>query len=265
MKLFALLWLTPMVGLGLATAATAQEKPVKPEIESARPYIEQTCTHLSSTNPRVRYAAREALRNFGTQAVPLIQAARKKSENPHVQAFIDRVLVRVRSSEWRGAGKTDLEASKNRKVAMKNRAPYDIDRIAMDINLTFEQIARLDPLLRRHVREVAALWAELRAAGALKEKEAYRDLDQEIELLVKKTEPKLRAFLDARQTEQVMRLLRRLGSSGTSRPDSRVPEHLQAWERDLTERWNNRANLTEDERKELMEEWRIFKERAYGK
>ncbi len=252
-----------VVVLGLASVTAAQNEPAAPKIESARPYIEQICTHLSSTNPRVRYSAREALRNYGGQAVPLIKAARERAKDPHVKAFIDRVLVRVRLPGWRASGKTDAAARKRYMAALRNRAPYDIDRIAMDIHLTFEQIARLDPILRRHFKEVNALWQELREAGATRDKEAYKELNHEIKLMVGKVEPKLRAFLDVKQTDHVKRLMLQLRSGGKFQ--AQLPGHLQAWQRDLEERWNNRGNLSEAEVEALKEEWGEFKRQAYGK
>ena len=250
-----------IVVLGLAAGTDAQAEPAKPKIESARPYIEQQCTHLSSTNPRVRYTAREALRNFGGQAVPLIKAAKDRTEDPNVKAFIDRVLVRVRTAGWLASQKKDPRARTSLRAVTRNRVPYDIDRIAMDINLTFEQIAKLDPILRGHFKELSALWQELRDAGATRDKEAYRELNHEVTLLVKAAEPTLRVFLNVKQTEYVKRLMLRLRSGGAYQ----VPVRLQAWGEDLKRRWENRGSLSEAELKALMEEYGEFKQQAYGK
>jgi len=247
--------------LGPAAGTPAQHEPARPKIENARPYIEQICTHLSSTNPRVRFTAREALRNYGSQAVPLIRAARERTRNPHVKAFIDRTLGRVRILGRLASRKGNAAARKKTVAALRNRPPYDIDRIAVHITLTFEQISKLDPILRRHFKELRKLWGELREAGALKDKEAYQDLNQEIKLMVEKAVPKLQAFLDARQIEYVKRIMLQLRSGG--KYEAGLPVHLQAWQRELEERWKNRENLSEAELEALKAEWGEFKRQAY--
>lgn len=262
MRVRAVILFAVVVGLDPVTGAAAQQEPVAPKIESARPFIEQTAAHLISTNPRVRYTAREALVNFGRQAVPLIRAQREKVKDANVRAFLDRTLVRVEQRGWRASMKTDSKARSRYMASLRNRSPYDIDRIAMDINLTFEQVGKLDPILKRHFKDLSDLWAEFREAGAVKDKGAYEDLNAEIRLLVKNAEPKLKVFLDAPQTEHIKRLMLRLRGGG--RVDARLSPKLARWQKDLTERWNNRESLSEAEQEELKREWGEFKREAYG-
>ena len=238
--------------LGEIAGIAAQSDPPPPKIESAQPFIHQLCKHLSSTNPRVRYTVREALRNLGRQTIPALEAARNSTQDTNVKAFITRTLGHVKLFGWRRSGKMDTTVRKNYMAALRNRPHYDIDRIARDINLTFDQIARLDPILRRHFKEMDALWQELRDAGALKDKEAYRDLNDEIKHMVEKAEPKLRAFLDAKQTEHVKRLMLRL--------------RYRAVKSAVTEQLRNGLRAKEEELRRRMEalkaEWKDMKEQA---
>lgn len=262
MRLRIVILIASAIWPGFATLAAAQQEPAAPKIESARPFIEQTSAHLTSTNPRVRYTAREALMNFGRQAVPLIRAKREKAEDADVKAFLDRTLARMQQRGWRASMKTDPDARRSYLASLRNRSPYDIDRIAMNINLSFAQLGKLDPILKRHFKDLNDLWAEFREAGAVKDKGAYADLNAEIKLLVKNAEPKLKAFLDATQTEHVKRLMLRLRGGG--KVEARLSPELAQWQKDLTERWNNRENLSEAEQGELKREWGEFKRRAYG-
>jgi hypothetical protein len=246
----------------VALSPAQQQDPPAPGIESARPYLEQTSAHLTSTNPRVRYAAREALANFGRQAVPMIKALRAKVEDPNVRAFLDRTLVRVQQAGWRASMKNDREARRRYLASVRNRRPYDIDRVAMQINLTFAQVGKLDPMLGRHFKQLAALWGEMREAGALKDRAAYRDYNEEVRLLVKDAEPKLGAFLDAKQVEYVKRLMLRLRGGGAVL--AKLSPEQQRRQKELTERWNNRENLSEEELEALKREWGEFKREAYG-
>lgn len=209
--------------LAAASAVVAQDdagapSADAPKIASPAPFIDSLCTHLSSTNPRVRYTAREGLVNFGAQGMLALRKAREGATDPHVQAFIDRVIARVKLRTLRPAGRSALSKPRSEEAraareafaaAIRNRPKFDVDRIAMDITLTFEQIAKLEPILTRHFGEVDAMWREVKELGATRDKEAYKALNEEIGLLVEKAEPKLRAFLDEKQTKYVLRLMKR--------------------------------------------------------
>jgi len=97
MRSLVLIALAFVVLLGLAPSSQAQDRPDKPKIENARPYIEQWCAHLSSTNPRVRFAAREALGTFGAQAVPLIQAKLRAFLDVKQTEYVKRLMLQLRS------------------------------------------------------------------------------------------------------------------------------------------------------------------------
>ncbi len=201
-----------------ASTGIAQEGADAPEIASPAPFIDSLCTHLSSTNPRVRYTAREGLVNFGAQGMLALRKAREGATDPHVQAFIDRVIARVKLRTLRPAGRSALSKPRSEEAraareafaaAIRSRPKFDIDRIAMDVTLTFDQIAKLEPILTRHFSEVDSMWREMKELGATRDKEAYKALNEEIGLLVEKAEPKLSAFLDEKQTKYVLRLMKR--------------------------------------------------------
>ena len=128
----------------------------------------------------------------------------------------------------------------------------NLKRIIIGLAIFCALLFIADPILHRHFREMDGLWREMRDADATKDKGAYAALHAEVRRIAEQAKPKLRQFLDARQTRYVMELMSRFRYGGKP-TTSAWSGDLRARERDLTERWEA-----------LLEEWRVFKEEAYG-
>jgi len=206
--------LLSVVVLSLAAVAQEQEKPrSQPAAQpaavplNAQQFIQNMVNQVENKNPRIRFAVREALVTMGSQATPLLQEKKAVVKNVHVKAFITRILSRLkRAAKHKGRNAIFAGFMGNR-----NR---DIDRIAMDLNLTFEQMAKLEPVFKKYDKNVKELNAEMKESGAFGDKEAWKDLMDEMKLMAQETEPDLREFLDEKQTKGAMRYLRRSGGFG---------------------------------------------------
>lgn len=189
---------------GTGNGAAAENAPAEkaaPATSEAVTFLGALCERMASGDARIRFAAREALVVMGTRAASVLNERKPAEKDPHVKAFIDRTLKRIKS--MRG---------KNGK-GMRFFGGRDIDRIAMSTNLTLEQVSKLEPVLAKHDKDVKSLWAEFKESGGFRDPEAYKDVMEEIKLLAQEAEPNLK-FLDDKQRKYVRRVMERSSPFG---------------------------------------------------
>lgn len=210
--------LAAILGALLGAAVLAQVEPVAPPPAAppapavgeanAQQFIQMMVGQVANKDPRIRFAVREALMAMGSQAVPALKEASQLQVDPHVKAFIARTLDRIQQMAKRATGRgAEFLAA----LPMGGR---DIDRIAMELSLTFEQMAKLEPVFKNFDKQVRELFAEMKEAGGFADREAWKDLADERKLMEEETRPKLEEFLDEKQTEGAMRYLRGAGGFG---------------------------------------------------
>lgn len=209
-KLVAVALLSVLAGFASAQVAVP-EKSAAPQVipQNAHQFIQVLVKQVENQNPRIRFAVREALMTMGSQAAPLLQVKKEAVSNVHVKAFIDRTLAKIKKTAKR-------KKSRHSGVFysfMSNRN-RDIDRIAMDLNLTFEQMAKLEPLFKKYDKNVKELNAEMKESGGFSDKEAWKDLREELKLMAEDTRPELEKFLDEKQAEGALRYLKQSSPFG---------------------------------------------------
>lgn len=231
-----------VVGLAAAAAlavpAVAQTETDQTPQVHAQQYVKLLVGFMSNPDPRLRFSVREALRIMGPLAVPVINEAKAKETNPHVKAFMERT-VRILKTRAPGVRRPRGRDRRGRGPFGRRLQEIDIDRVAMEANLTWEQMDKVLPILKRVRREVADLWQEFREAGGMRDPEAWQDLREELQAIAKEAEPKLREILNEKQLAAVRRLLnpmprmrgRMFGGRPFHRPGERggrPPFHSQA-------------------------------------
>ncbi len=194
--LTSIVLLSAMTALVTAQRAPASDAPAAAPKAEAVSFIGHLCGRLASDDARLRFAAREALVVMGNQAVPALKEASGGQKDPHVQAFIKRTLSRIKK----------LSGKKRGRWIAPGR---DLDRMAMQTNLTLEQVTKLEPLFAKHDKDVKALWAEFRESEGFKDPGGYKDLMAEVKLLADEASPELSKFLDDKQRKYVTQQMRR--------------------------------------------------------
>ena len=217
MKTFALLILCLMLVAGLSTMASAQQAPeaaAKPQTDAnARTYVKNMVGFMKSPDPRLRFSVREALRVMGPLAISGINEAKATETNKHVQAFMTRTVTFLKN------------ASRNNNNRRFNRGQrdVDIDRLAMDANLTWEQMEKALPILQKIRKDARDLFTEFREAGGnFRDQESMKDLQEELKAMASQTEPKLKEFLSESQVKQMRRYLNPMGQMMQRRPGGRT-------------------------------------------
>lgn len=200
-KISVFIALVAVLVMPVAAQDNGPAKAAGPALESTG-FIQSLCKKMESSNARLRFAVREALVIMGKQTLPALNAAKAGSKNAHLTAFIVRTLARIKSLQTRGS---------RTYPTLRGR---DIDRMAMDANLTLEQISQILPILAKHDKNRKELYAEFREAGGYKDKEAYKDLQEELKLMVEEAEPDLKKYLDEKQLKTVKSQIRGGGSFG---------------------------------------------------
>ena len=229
MKMFVVAaWMAVLV-LGLVGSGAAQvEKsppsvPAQPEKPQATPpapaavpqqnaqqFIQSLVGQVGNQDPRVRFAVREGIVAMGAQSVPLLKAVKETQTSAHVKAFIDRTLKRIQSMakrEKKGFGSMVFSLG-------GGNGNRDIDRIAMELNLTWEQMDKLPAVFKKYDRDVKELMAAMREEGGFADSEAWKDLREEMKLMQEGARPALQEFLNESQSERAMRYLRRSSPLG---------------------------------------------------
>ena len=176
---------------------------------NAQQFINVLVQQVGNKDPRIRFALREALVNMSSQALPALAEAKEAHANPHVKAFVGRTIERIKKIAKREKGRFGQLG-----YMFANAGGRDIDRIAMDLNLNFDQMAKIDPILKKYDRDVKDLYAAMREEGGFMDKDAWKDLKDEMDLMREETRPKLEEFLTEDQTKGAMRYLQRSGFGG---------------------------------------------------
>jgi len=179
----------PATGAPKPAQADEEKVVVTPETTT---FVQTLAQNMGSKNARLRFAVREALVVMGRLAIAGLNQHKASIADEHVKAFIDRTIARIKSVKSNRLGYTY--------VTMRGR---DLDRLAMQCNLTLEQISQIQPILAKHDKNCKELRDEFNEAGAYKDKEAWKDLRDEMNLLAEEAEPQLRKYLNPEQAKAV--------------------------------------------------------------
>jgi hypothetical protein len=189
-----------LVALG---AGAQQTNPGKAEgatgvvVAETTAFVQMLAQNMGSKNARLRFAVREALVVIGRQALAGLNQKKADTKNEHVKAFIDRTIARIKSLKTNKLGYT-----------YPTKRGRDLDRLAMQCNLTLEQVAKIEPALAKFDKNRKELWDEFRESGAYGDPEARKDLDEEMNLLVEETGSALRKYLDPGQVKTLTQKLK---------------------------------------------------------
>jgi hypothetical protein len=121
-----------------------------------------------------------------------------------VKAFIDRTLKRIKT-----AAKAAKRGGGNQFFSLMSGATggRDIDRIAMELNLKWEQMDQMLPIFTKYDANAKALMKEMQESGGFGDKEAWKDLQEEMKLMRQDAEPEFAKFLDESQAKRALRYL----------------------------------------------------------
>ncbi len=209
------LYLSAVGGVLIAQVATPDAPKMK--IEAADPvpdanaqtFIMSLMKNVGNQDPRIRFAFREAIVAMGAQAKIALKEAQAAQENVHVKAFIGRTLKRIKKfnkTSKKGRGRVFSMFSRN--------SGRDIDKIAMELNLTFEQMDKLAPVFKSYDKTSKDLMAEMKESGGFSEPGAWKDMQEELKLVAEDVRPELDKFLNEKQAKRAMRYLRRASPFG---------------------------------------------------
>jgi len=195
-----------LVALGAGAQETSPAKAdeakvvVTPETTA---FVQMLAQKMGSQNARLRFAVREALVVIGRPAIAGLNQQKADTKDEPVKAFIDRTIARIKSLKTNPMGWTY--------PTMRGR---DLDRLAMQCNLTLDQIAKIEPALAKFDKNRKELMDEFRESGGYRDPEARKDLDEEVNLLVKETGSALRKYLESEQVKAVSQHLKPSGFGG---------------------------------------------------
>lgn len=192
--------LVAVAGAALPAQETASDQA---KTINAQQYVKYLVAQINSPDAKLRYSIREALRGMGAQAVVVLQNAKKIEKDPHIKAFIDRTIARIKLQSL--ARPTGNDRAAMSKYMRQRFGTVDIDRLAMDAKLTLEQIAKVEPILKRARKEAGDLIEVFSEAGGWRDREAWSDLNEEMKAITDRVKPELRGSLNASQVERVAR------------------------------------------------------------
>jgi len=212
------IWIPLVAAIVLvAPAASGQEpgdQPAAPAV-NAQVYVKFLVKHCSNDDPRLRFSVREGLRALGQQSVNALNEAKRNEKNKHVRAFIDRTLASIKEvvrPQTGQGGRRDWMSFMTRRFTS-----VDIDRIAMDVNLTWEQIEKVEPILKKAGKDAAELWKVFSEAGSVRDPEAWRDFREELKTYGDSVKSKLREHLKPQQVARLERYLNPFGGMNRMR------------------------------------------------
>jgi len=195
------------VAAGLCASVGAQENPSgdQPGLKNAQVYVKTLVNYMGSTDARLRFSVREALRVMGPQAISAINEAKTGEKDKHVVAFMNRTVKLIKSSR---TAERDRGQRGMRGMRGPGNRDVDIDRVAMELNLNWEQIDQTLPLLEKARKDRSALFQEFRDAGGnFRDREAMADLQEEMKTITEEAKSKASKFLSAAQVKQLERFL----------------------------------------------------------
>jgi hypothetical protein len=151
---------------------------------------------------------------MGPQAISAINEAKGGEKNKHVVAFMNRTVKLIKSAR---TAQRDRGGQQGRRGMRGQRGgrDIDIDRIAMDANLNWEQIEKTLPLLEKARKDRSALMQEFRDAGGnFRDPEARADLTEEMKTIAEEAKSKAKGFLSPAQVKQLDRYLNPMSRMG---------------------------------------------------
>lgn len=193
-----------------ATKAGDEKKEAEPVVEvdpNAHAFIQSLVKNVDNKNPRIRYAMREALVAMGHQSTLGLKEAREAQANAHVKAFIDRTLKRIKRAAKQAKRRGPNGARIFSMLSSSAHGTRDIDKIAMELNLTWDQMDKMGPVFKRYDANRKALMKEMKDAGGFSDPEAWKDLNEEMKLMREDCEPEFAKFLDKKQAKKALRYL----------------------------------------------------------
>jgi len=209
MKHFVLLFLVAGIFTGLALSTPAQDEAAKPApAVNAQKYVTTLIKFMSSPDPRLRFSVREGLRVMGPTAVSAINGAKATEKDKHVKAFMVRTVNLIKQSQRSNRNQGRMARGNFGNRGRQGRE-IDIDRLAMDANLTWEQMDKVLPILKKARKDASDLMAEFReAGGSFRDREALADLREEMKTITEEAKPKLKALsLNDKQIKAMERQL----------------------------------------------------------
>ncbi len=189
-----------------AEKPAAEQVPADP---NAAAFVAMLVKSVGNKDPRIRFAVREALVTMGHQSTPALSAAHAATTDKHVQAFIQRTLKRVKQMAKRSNRGPGQFFS-----MMTGRDGRDIDRIAMDLRLTWDEMDKIVPIFESYDKNAKALMTEMKDAGAFGDPGAWQDLNDEMKAMVDDVAPELVTLLGEKRGTRAKRYLRRGGMGG---------------------------------------------------
>lgn len=204
-----------LLAVGLVHTAPAQEAAGAADTAvTAQAYVKSMVSYMGNPDPRLRYSVREALRVMGPQAISAINEAMATETNKHVKAFMARTVEVIKSTtrERAQADQPDQPGARGPGAFAARALEVDIDRVAMEANLTWEQMDEVLPILKKARKDMTDLMAEFRNSGGnFRDQDAMRDLREEMNAIVKDAETKAKKMLSEAQIQQIRRYLNPMG------------------------------------------------------
>lgn len=203
--LLSTVWLA--FGAGATAQATAQEEAARPQAAAnAQAFVKILTKGLFTENAKIRYSLSEALRTMGNQAVPELNRLKRATKNPHHAAFVNRIIQRIKPDKKMSKEERDRRSMMS---MMGFQQSLDIDRLAMEVALTFEQMAKVEPILSKTQKNLSALWDEFRKANAWRDRDAWGVLRDEQKNAVDEAVANLRKHVGGKQALQLKKLINR--------------------------------------------------------
>jgi len=216
---FICLLVAGCVAVGVGASVGAQENPSADQsgIVNAQVYVKTLVNYMGAPDPRLRFSVREALRVMGPQAISAINEAKGGEKDKHVVAFMNRTVKLIKAARSAQSDRGNQRGMRGMRGGRGDR-DIDIDRIAMEANLTWEQMDKTLPLLEKARKDRSALMQEFRDAGGnFRDPEARADLQEEMKTISEEAKSKASKFLSATQVKQLERHLNpfsRMGRMG---------------------------------------------------
>lgn len=189
-----------------ARSSAAQDASSGEIAANGQAFVKLLTENLFSKDPKIRYSLSKALETMGNQAIPHLNRLKSSSKNQHHRAFLTRIIKRIRPDKKVSAEETD----RRRFSSMMGWASgLDIDRIAMEVGLDFEQMAKVEPIMARTQKNVTDLWEEFRKADAWRDREAWSVLREEQSATVDEAMAELRKHVGGKQALKLKKVVDR--------------------------------------------------------